>query len=331
MPLTPSSSLTSDDILASARRTFDTEIAGLNALALRLNSSFVQAVQLILACQGRVVVTGLGKSGHIARKISATLASTGTPSFFMHTAEAIHGDLGMLTHQDLVIGISYSGTGNELMTVVSIAKRLGTPVIGMTGNSDSELANSSDVHLDVHVEHEACPLDLAPTASTTASLVMGDALAVACLEAKGFSREDFARSHPGGALGRRLLTRVRDIMRHGDALPLVGPDTLVPDALAEMSAKGMGMTIVIDAQRTPIGIFTDGDLRRLIARCGDIRTLPVSEGMTRQPRTISPDTLAIEAAALMDTGRINQVLTVDNNGLLLGALHMHDLLAAKVI
>src|SRR5690554_1540304 len=329
--MTPSFSLTSDDILASARRTFDTEIAGLNALALRLNSSFVQAVQLILACQGRVVVTGLGKSGHIARKISATLASTGTPSFFMHTAEAIHGDLGMLTHQDLVIGISYSGTGNELMTVVSIAKRLGTPVIGMTGNSDSELANSSDVHLDVHVEHEACPLDLAPTASTTASLVMGDALAVACLEARGFSREDFARSHPGGALGRRLLTRVRDIMRHGDALPLVGPDTLVPDALAEMSAKGMGMTIVIDAQRTPIGIFTDGDLRRLIARCGDIRTLPVSEGMTRQPRTISPDTLAIEAAALMDTGRINQVLTVDNNGLLLGALHMHDLLAAKVI
>ncbi len=329
--MTPSSSLTSDDILASARRTFDTEIAGLNALALRLNSSFVQAVQLILACQGRVVVTGLGKSGHIARKISATLASTGTPSFFMHTAEAIHGDLGMLTHQDLVIGISYSGTGNELMTVVSIAKRLGTPVIGMTGNSDSELANSSDVHLDVHVEHEACPLDLAPTASTTASLVMGDALAVACLEARGFSREDFARSHPGGALGRRLLTRVRDIMRHGDALPLVGPDTLVPDALAEMSAKGMGMTIVIDARRMPIGIFTDGDLRRLIARCGDIRTLPVSEGMTRQPRTISPDTLAIEAAALMDTGRINQILTVDNNGLLLGALHMHDLLAAKVI
>jgi len=329
--MTPSSSLTSDDILASARRTFDTEIAGLNALALRLNSSFVQAVQLILACQGRVVVTGLGKSGHIARKISATLASTGTPSFFMHTAEAIHGDLGMLTHQDLVIGISYSGTGNELMTVVSIAKRLGTPVIGMTGNSDSELANSSDVHLDVHVEHEACPLDLAPTASTTASLVMGDALAVASLEARGFSREDFARSHPGGALGRRLLTRVRDIMRHGDALPLVGPDTLVPDALAEMSAKGMGMTIVIDARRMPIGIFTDGDLRRLIARCGDIRTLPVSEGMTRQPRTISPDTLAIEAAALMDTGRINQILTVDNNGLLLGALHMHDLLAAKVI
>src|SRR5690606_24558964 len=197
--MTPSSSLTSDDILASARRTFETEIAGLNALALRLNSSFVQAVQLILACQGRVVVTGLGKSGHIARKISATLASTGTPSFFMHTAEAIHGDLGMLTHQDLVIGISYSGTGDELMTAVSIAKRLGTPVIGMTGNSDAEPANSSDVHPDVPVEQEACPLDLAAPARTTASLVMGDALAVACLEARGFSREDFARSHPGGA------------------------------------------------------------------------------------------------------------------------------------
>lgn len=329
--MTDSSPHRPDDILASARRTFDTEIAGLHALQERLDNSFVQAVQLMLQCPGRVVVTGLGKSGHIARKISATLASTGTPSFFMHTAEAIHGDLGMLTSQDLVIGISYSGSGNELMTVVTIAKRLGTPVIGMTGNNRSELAQSADVHLNVHVDHEACPLDLAPTASTTASLVMGDALAVACLEARGFSHEDFARSHPGGALGRRLLTRVQDIMRHGEALPLVGPDTRVPDALAEMSAKGMGMTIVVDRHRTPMGIFTDGDLRRLIARCGDIRNLPVSDGMTRQPRTVFPDTLAIEAATLMDTELINQILVVDEKGLLLGALHMHDLLAAKVI
>lgn len=329
--MTTSTASHPDGVLASAQRTFTTEIDGLQALQGRLNGTFVQAVDLILACKGRVVVTGLGKSGHIARKIAATLASTGTPSFFMHAAEAVHGDLGMLTRDDLVIGISYSGSGTEVMTVVSIAKRLRTPVIGLTGNNQSELARNSDVHLDVHVEHEACPLDLAPTASTTASLVMGDALAVACLEARGFSREDFARSHPGGALGRRLLTRVDDVMRHGAALPLVAPGTSVTDALEEMSAKGMGMTIVVDEHQKPVGIFTDGDLRRLIARCGDIRNLSVSQGMTKQPRTVSPDTLAIEAAALMDTGRINQMLAVDDKGLLLGALHMHDLLAAKVI
>lgn len=328
--MTTSTSQT-DNVLASARRTFTTEIAGLQALQDRLDHTFTQAVTLMLACKGRVVVTGLGKSGHIARKIAATLASTGTPSFFMHAVEAVHGDLGMLTPQDLVIGISYSGSGAELMTVVSIAKRLRTPVIGITGNQNSELAKNADVHLDVHVDHEACPLDLAPTASTTATLVMGDALAVACLEARGFSREDFARSHPGGTLGRQLLTRVRDVMRHGTALPLVAAHNPVPDALAEMSAKGMGMTIVIDEHDKPIGIFTDGDLRRLIARCGDIRNLTVADGMTKQPHTISADTLAIEAAALMDTGRINQMLVVDDKGLLLGALHMHDLLAAKVI
>ena len=328
--MTTSTSQT-DNVLASASRTFTTEIAGLQALQDRLDHTFTEAVTLMLACEGRVVVTGLGKSGHIARKIAATLASTGTPSFFMHAVEAVHGDLGMLTPQDLVIGISYSGSGAELMTVVSIAKRLRTPVIGITGNQNSELAKNADVHLNVHVDHEACPLDLAPTASTTATLVMGDALAVACLEARGFSREDFARSHPGGTLGRQLLTRVRDVMRHGAALPLVAAHNPVPDALAEMSAKGMGMTIVIDEHDQPIGIFTDGDLRRLIARYGDIRDLTVSDGMTKQPRTISADTLAIEAAALMDTGRINQMLVVDDKGLLLGALHMHDLLAAKVI
>lgn len=320
-----------EQILASACRTFNTEIAGLNALKNRLDSSFVHAVDLILACQGRVVVTGLGKSGHIARKIAATLASTGTPSFFMHAAEAVHGDLGMLTDQDLIIAISYSGSGTEIMTIVSIAKRLRTPVIGVTGNSQSELAKNADVHLNVHVENEACPMNLAPTASTTASLVLGDAIAVACLESRGFSKEDFARSHPGGALGRQLLTRVRDIMRHGSALPLVTPQTPIPDALAEMSAKGMGMTIVITDDHKPVGIFTDGDLRRLITRYGDIRNLTVADGMSRHPRTVSPDTLAVEAAALMDTGRINQMLSIDDNGLLLGALHMHDLLAAKVI
>lgn len=329
--MTNSASSRPEHILASACRTFDIEIAGLTTLKARLDNSFVQTVGLILACRGRVVVTGLGKSGHIARKIAATLASTGTPSFFMHAAEAVHGDLGMLTDQDLVIGISYSGSGTEIMTIVSLAKRLQTPVIGITGNDQSELAKSADIHLNVHVENEACPMNLAPTASTTASLVIGDAIAVACLEARGFSREDFARSHPGGALGRQLLTRVKDVMRGGAALPLVSPQTSVPDALVEMSAKGMGMTIVITDDHKPVGIFTDGDLRRLIARCGDIRNLTVTDGMTRQPRTISPDILAVEAAALMDAGRINQILAVDDNGLLLGALHMHDLLAAKVI
>lgn len=323
--------LQADAVLASAQRTFDTEVQGLHGLQQRLGSSFVEAIDLILSCQGRVVVTGLGKTGHIARKIAATLASTGTPAFFMHAAEAIHGDLGMLTHQDLVIGLSYSGSSQELMTIVSVAKRLGTPVIAITGHPESELARSADVHIDAHVEHEACPLDLAPTASTTASLVLGDAIAVACLEARGFSREDFARSHPGGTLGRQLLTRVRDVMRHGDALPVVMEQALIPHALAEMSAKGMGMTIVVNTKRQPIGIFTDGDLRRLIMRQGDIRQLTVMDGMTPNPKTVRADTLAIEAAALMDTQRINQMLTVDDNGLLLGALHMHDLLAAKVI
>ncbi len=320
-----------DQILASARRTFVTEIEGLQSLSARLDEHFVKATQMLMHCQGRVVVTGIGKSGHIARKIAATLASTGTPAFFMHAAEALHGDLGMITSQDVVVAISYSGQAQELMTVLTVLRRMGARLIAITGNAQSELALNADLHLDAHVEHEACPLNLAPTASTTAALALGDALAVACLEAKGFSREDFARSHPGGALGRQLLTFVRDIMHRGDQLPMVAPDTLVPDALAEMSAKGMGMTIVADPQGHPVGLFTDGDLRRLIARKGDIRALPVSEGMTRQPHSISPDALAIEAARQMDKLRINQMLVMDANGLLLGALRMHDLLAAKVI
>ncbi|NYT58029.1 KpsF/GutQ family sugar-phosphate isomerase [Alcaligenaceae bacterium] len=317
--------------LASAHRTFATEISALQGLDARLDDSFEHAVSMVLACQGRVVVTGIGKSGHIAKKIAATLASTGTPAFFMHGAEAIHGDLGMLTAQDIVLAISYSGTAAELLTVLSVVKRMGAQLISITGNPQSELALSADLHLDAHVEQEACPLNLAPTASTTAALVLGDAIAVACLEARGFSREDFARSHPGGALGRRLLTFVRDVMRQGDALPIVGANTPVPEALVEMSAKGMGMAIVLDANRAPVGIFTDGDLRRLIARYGDIRLLSVAQGMGRNPKTIGPTALAIEAATVMDAGRLNQMLVVDESGLLLGALHMHDLLAAKVI
>lgn len=323
--------VSADSILASAHRTFATEISALEALSLRLDESFVRTVNTVLNCEGRVVVTGIGKSGHIAKKIAATLASTGTPAFFMHAAEAIHGDLGMLTPTDVVIAISYSGAAQELLTVLSVARRMGTRLIAITGHAESELARNADIHLDARVAQEACPLNLAPTASTTAALVLGDAIAVACLEARGFSREDFARSHPGGALGRKLLTLVRDVMRQGDALPVVGPDTPVPDALVEMSAKGMGMTIVVNSAHEPIGIFTDGDLRRLIARQGDIRPLPVSAGMSHHPKTVAPGSLAIEAATLMDAGRLNQMLVVDEHGALLGALHMHDLLAAKVI
>lgn len=319
------------DLIASAHRTLSIEIAALHALDQRLDEHFAQAVRMLLACQGRVIVTGIGKSGHIAKKIAATLASTGTPAFFMHAAEAIHGDLGMLTSNDAVLAISYSGAAQELLTVLSVAQRLGAPVIAMTGNPESELARNSTLCLNAHVEQEACPLNLAPTASTTVALALGDALAVACLEARGFSQEDFARSHPGGALGRRLLTRVSDVMREGDALPIVSPTTPIPRALAEMSAKTMGMTIVVDADHHPVGIFTDGDLRRLIERCGDIRLLTVQEGMTPNPRTVQPATLAVQAAGVMDANRLNQMLVVNDAGRLVGALHMHDLLAAKVI
>lgn len=317
-------------IRASADRTFDIEIQALQALQGRIDARFAQAVGLILDCPGRVVVTGIGKSGHVARKIAATLASTGTPAFFMHAAEAIHGDLGMLTGQDILLAISYSGSAQELITIISVAKRMGARIIALTGHADSELAVSADLTLDAAVDQEACPLNLAPTASTTAALVLGDAIAVACLEARGFNREDFARSHPGGALGRRLLTSVADIMRSGAALPRVAPDTLIPDALTEMSAKGMGMAIVLEAGR-PVGLFTDGDLRRMIAQHGDIRALPVSAGMSRHPRSIAADAPAIEAATIMDEHKLNQMLVLDGDGLLLGALHMHDLLAAKVI
>ncbi|MER1940386.1 KpsF/GutQ family sugar-phosphate isomerase [Castellaniella sp. FW104-16D08] len=323
--------MTPQALRLSASRTFTTEIQALQALQGRIDASFDNTVQAILACSGRVVVTGIGKSGHIARKIAATLASTGTPAFFMHAAEAIHGDLGMLTGQDILLAISYSGSAQELITIISVAKRMGTRIIAITGHPDSELAHNADIALDAAVAQEACPLNLAPTASTTAALVLGDAIAVACLEARGFNQEDFARSHPGGALGRRLLTSVSDIMRSGAALPCVSPNTLIPDALTEMSSKGMGMTIVVDPAHHPVGIFTDGDLRRMIAQHGDIRALPVSAGMSLHPRAIDARAPAIEAATIMDANKLNQMLVLDTDGLLLGALHMHDLLAAKVI
>jgi arabinose-5-phosphate isomerase len=317
--------------LASAERTLTLEAQAILELKSRLDESFAHAVALILGCSGRVVVCGLGKTGHIARKIAATFASTGTPAFFLHAAEAIHGDIGMLGGQDLLIALSYSGNGQELLTILPAAHRLGVQVIAITGNAQSELAKLAEVHLDISVTQEACPLNLAPTASTTTALALGDALAVACLEARGFGHEDFARSHPGGALGRRLLLRVSDVMRMGDAVPAVAVDATVFQALEEISRKGMGMTAVLDAKGCAIGIFTDGDLRRLIERKGDLRNVLVTEGMSRSPRYISAEALAVDAATLMDRHRLNQMLVADADGKLTGALHMHDLMAAKVV
>jgi arabinose-5-phosphate isomerase len=320
-----------EDALASARRTLAVEAEAIAALAERLDGGFTHAAQLLLDCRGRVAVSGIGKSGHIARKIAATLSSTGTPAFFMHAAEAVHGDLGMITADDVVIAISYSGTTSELLTIVPQVKRMGARLISITGRPGSELALLADVHLDASVAKEACPMNLAPTASSTAALALGDALAVACLEARGFGEEDFARSHPGGALGRRLLTHVRDVMRTGTAVPTVPVTASITDALTEISLKGMGMTVVLDGAEQVVGIFTDGDLRRLLERVGDIRGLTVETGMSRKPFSIGPDALAVEAAALMDENRKNLLLVRDTSGALIGALHMHDLLAAKVL
>jgi len=317
--------------LDSARHTLQIEAQAIADLSARLDDSFTRVVDMLLACRGRVVVSGIGKTGHIARKVAATFASTGTPAFFVHAAEAIHGDLGMITRDDVLIAISHSGSGQELLTILPVARRMGAGLIAMTGNPASELARLADLHLDTSVAQEACPLNLAPTASTTVALALGDALAVACLEARGFGPEDFARSHPGGTLGRRLLTHVRDVMRRGAALPTVAEAAPLFAALEEMSAKGMGMTIVLDAAGQPTGIFTDGDLRRLIERHGDVRNLTVAQGMTRMPRSIGPDALAVDAARQMDEQRLNQMLVLDTDGTLLGALHMHDLMAAKVV
>jgi len=321
--------------LALARETLQIEADALLALISRLSDnpedSFVQAIALLLQCKGRVVVSGIGKSGHVARKIAATLASTGTPALFVHAAEALHGDLGMITQDDVVIAISYSGEAAEFVSIIPIIKRMGAKLIALTGNPSSRLAQLADVHLNVRVDKEACPLNLAPTASTTATMALGDALAVALLDARGFREEDFARSHPGGALGRRLLTHVRDVMRTGNAIPSVKPETMLHTALLEITRKGMAMTAVVDDAGRVVGIFTDGDLRRLIENVQDFSKLAMADVMHAKPRTIGPDQLAVEAVELMEHFRINQLLVADADGKLVGALHIHDLTHAKVI
>jgi arabinose-5-phosphate isomerase len=328
-PAAPKSSRAS--VLALARDVLTIESQSVAALVDRLDERFLRAVDLLLACTGRVVVSGVGKSGHVARKIASTLASTGTPALFVHAAEAAHGDLGMVTTRDVFVALSYSGETDELLTIVPILKRGGTPLVAITGNGSSSLADYADVHLDCRVEREACPLNLAPTSSTTAMLALGDTLAIACLDARGFGAEDFARSHPGGALGRRLLTRVSDVMHSGADLPVVGLDATVMDALREISSKRLGMTAIRGPDGALAGIFTDGDLRRLLESGGDPRTTRVREVMTTTPLTIAPHALAVEAARLLDDGRKNQILVVDAGGRLAGALHMHDLMAARVI
>ena len=316
-----------------ARDTLDIEADAIRAAHLRLatDDSVGRAVAMLLQCGGRVVVSGIGKSGHIARKIAATLASTGTPAMFVHPAEAAHGDLGMVTEQDAFIAISNSGETSELMSILPIVKRMGAPLIAMTGKPQSSLALLADVHLDVSVAKEACPLNLAPTASTTVTLAMGDALAVALLDARGFKEEDFARSHPGGALGRRLLTHVRDVMRSGAAVPAVTADVSLSSALLEITQKGMGMTAIVDADGRPLGVFTDGDLRRLIERVQDFSKVVIRDVMHTSPRRVNPEQLAVDAVAIMEEFRINQMLVVDADGILVGALHIHDLTRAKVI
>ena len=316
--------------LQLAREVIAIEAQSVAALGERIDETFSRAVELLLACRGRVVVSGLGKSGHIARKIAATLASTGTPALFVHAAEAAHGDLGMVTRDDVFIAMSYSGEGDELLTIVPLIKREGTPMIAITGKPTSSLAKYADVHLDCHVAKEACPLNLAPTSSTTAMLALGDALAVACLDARGFGPQDFARSHPGGSLGRKLLIRVADVMRTGDAVPVVRDDARLLDALHEITNKKMGMTAVLDAAGRLAGVFTEGDLRRLIERVGDVRPLLIADVMTRTPLTVGSQQLAAEAAEILDRTLRNQLLVVDD-GKLVGALHMHDLAAARLM
>ena len=295
------------------------------------HSEFTDAVSRILSCKGRLIVSGVGKSGHIGRKLAATFASTGTPAYFVHAAEAAHGDLGMITAADVVLAISYSGETNELLTIVPTLKREGATLIAITGNPNSSLAQHADVHLNCHVSREACPLNLAPTTSTTATLALGDALAVATLSAKGFTKEDFARSHPGGALGRRLLIHVQDIMRTGEDIPAVREEVGVLEAVREITKKHIGMTAVVDDEGRVTGIFTEGDLRRLIERLGDIRPYVMKDVMIRNPKTIRAQELAASAVKLLDTFHCNQLLVVDENNRLIGALHLHDLMSAKVL
>lgn len=319
-----------------ARETLQIEAEAIVAADQRLqgeaaSQAFSHAIELLLACRGRVVVSGMGKSGHIARKIAATLASTGTPAMFVHPAEAAHGDLGMVTADDVFIAISYSGESGELLAIVPVVKRMGARMIAMTGNARSALSQLSDVHLDISVDKEACPLNLAPTASTTVTLALGDALAVALLDLRGFKEDDFARSHPGGALGRKLLTHVRDVMRSGAAVPMVKADTPLAEALLEVTRKGMAMTAVVDEASRPVGIFTDGDLRRMLETRQDLSGITMRDLMHPNPRSVKPSQLAVEAVEMMEQFRINQLLVVDDAGVLVGALHIHDLTRAKVI
>lgn len=319
------------ELCRSGLAVIQTEAAAVSALAPRIGRDFAEACRLMLDCRGRIVVSGMGKSGHIGGKIAATLASTGSPAFFVHPAEAGHGDLGMITANDVVLALSYSGRTEELLTILPLIKRIGTPLIAMTGNADSTLARQATVHIDVSVAQEACPLGLAPTSSTTAALAMGDAMAVALLEARGFSRDDFALSHPGGSLGRRLLLKTCDVMHTGNDIPAVLESAPVSDALLEMTAKKLGMTAVVDESHRVRGIFTDGDLRRLLAKTHDLRSTPIADVMTRQCAVTTTHTLAAEALRIMEDKKISALLVVDADGRLIGALNMHDLLRSGIV
>ncbi|HKU88683.1 MAG TPA: KpsF/GutQ family sugar-phosphate isomerase [Steroidobacteraceae bacterium] len=317
-------------LIAAGRRAIEIEGRALAALVPRLDGGFAQACEVCLQCKGRVIVTGMGKSGHIAGKIAATLASTGTPSFFMHAAEASHGDIGMITREDVLLAISNSGETDEVLLLIPHASRLGVPLIAVTGHPKSSLARAARVHLDVSVSEEACPLNLAPTASTTVTLALGDALAVALLEARGFTPDDFARSHPGGALGRKLLLHVSDVMRTGEALPLVSPSAPLAEGLVVMSKKGLGMCVIVDGGRM-LGVFTDGDLRRVLDRQADVHRITMREVMNSPGKSVKAHELAAEAAHLMEKYRITALPVVDDGGTLIGALNVHDLLRAGVL
>ena len=319
------------DAIAIAREVLELEAKAVLDLVPRLDERFSRAVQTIMECRGRVVVSGMGKSGHIARKIASTLASTGTPAFFVHPAEASHGDLGMVTRDDIFIGLSNSGESAELLSIVPVLKRQGAKLIAMTGDAESTLAREADVHLYASAEKEACPLNLAPTASTTAALALGDALAVALMHAKGFTQDQFARSHPGGALGRRLLTHVRDVMRVGENAPRIGHDATLMAAMLEMTRGRMGMTAILDERERVVGVFTDGDLRRTLEKGADLRATRIADVMGTHPRTSGPERLAAEAVELLERNKVNQILVVDEEHRLIGALNMHDLFRAKVI
>lgn len=318
-------------LIERGREVLATEARAITALADRLNDAFVDACRLVLACNGHLIVTGMGKSGHIGHKLAATLASTGTPAFFVHPAEASHGDLGMIRSGDLIVALSNSGETAELLALLPVIKRLGVRLIAMTGNGDSTLARHSDIHLDTGVDREACPLGLAPTASTSAQLAMGDALAMGVLDARGFTAEDFARSHPGGSLGKRLLLHIADVMHSGDDLPAIGPDRTVSDAIVEITRARLGLCAVVDDERRVLGILTDGDLRRGLDGIGDIRTTPVRDLMTADPQTIDGDALAAEAVEQMQSRRIQGLLVVDDERRLIGALNFQDLLQAGVV